>query len=186
MMLWLTLFFEFFKTGLFSIGGGLATIPFLYEMMERYHWFTESDLLNMIAISESTPGPVGVNMATYVGYHVTDNNVFGAVWATFALVLPSVIVICAIAKVLQAYRKNPYVQDMFYGLRPATAALILSAAIGVFISVIMPDKQLVFNAQLGLTLVIMAGIWLFTKIFKNIHPIAIICLSAAIGILFSL
>ena len=88
MMLWLTLFFEFFKTGLFSIGGGLATIPFLYEMMERYHWFTESDLLNMIAISESTPGPVGVNMATYVGYHVTGNNIFGAVWATFALVLP--------------------------------------------------------------------------------------------------
>lgn len=186
MMLWLTLFFEFFKTGLFSIGGGLATIPFLYEMMEHYHWFSESDLLNMIAISESTPGPVGVNMATYVGYHVTGNNVFGAIWATFALVLPSVIVICAIAKVLQAYRKNPYVQDMFYGLRPATAALILSAAIGVLLSVIMPNNKLVFDTHLLLTLVIMAGIWIFTKVFKKIHPIAIICLSAAIGVLFSL
>lgn len=186
MMLWLTLFFEFFKTGLFSIGGGLATIPFLYEMMERYHWFSESDLLNMIAISESTPGPVGVNMATYVGYHVTGNNIFGAIWTTFALVLPSVIVICAIAKVLQAYRKNPYVQDMFYGLRPATAALILSAAIGVFLSVILPNNQLIFDMHLAFTLGIMAAIWAFTKVFKNIHPIAIICLSALIGIVFAL
>ncbi len=67
----LTLFFEFFKTGLFAVGGGLATIPFLQEMMNKYHWFSTSDLMNMIAVSESTPGPIGVNMATYVGYHVT-------------------------------------------------------------------------------------------------------------------
>lgn len=186
MMLWITLFFEFFKTGLFSIGGGLATIPFLYEMMDRYHWFTESDLLNMIAISESTPGPVGVNMATYVGYHVTGNNVFGAIFATFALVLPSVLVICAIAKVLQAYRHNPYVQDMFYGLRPATAALILSAAIGVFLSVLVPGETLVFDRNLWISLGIMAALWGVTKIFKKIHPIAIICLSAIIGIVFLL
>ena len=68
----LTLFFEFFKTGLFAVGGGLATIPFLQEMMNRYHWFSTSDLMNMIAVSESTPGPIGVNMATYVGYHAVS------------------------------------------------------------------------------------------------------------------
>lgn len=186
MMLWLTLFWEFFKTGLFSIGGGLATIPFLYEMMERYHWFTESDLLNMIAISESTPGPVGVNMATYVGYHVTGGNIFGAIMATFALVLPSVIIICAIAKVLQAYRKNPYVQDMFYGLRPATAGLILSAAIGVFLSVLAPSGQFVFDSGFFINFGLMLMIWGFTMIFKKLHPIVVICLSAVIGIVLSL
>ena len=90
-MIYLRLFYAFFKTGLFSIGGGLATLPFLYEMAEKYSWFTEEDIANMLAIAESTPGPIGVNMATYVG--IQTGGILGGFWATFALVLPSFIII---------------------------------------------------------------------------------------------
>ena len=86
-MIYLHLFWEFFKTGLFSIGGGLATLPFLRQMGQRYHWFTETELANMLAVSESTPGPIGVNMATYVGF--TAGGIPGAVIATLGLVAPS-------------------------------------------------------------------------------------------------
>lgn len=184
-LLWL-LFIEFFKTGLFSVGGGLATIPFLYEMMNRYHWFTQSDLLNMIAISESTPGPVGVNMATYVGYHVTGNHILGALTTTFALVLPSVIIICVIARVLKAYRDNEYVQDAFYGLRPATCGLILSASIGVFGSVLFPQGTIVFDSQFWIHLALLAVTAVFAWFFKKLHPIALICLGAVMGIVLQL
>ena len=89
-LLW-TLFIEFFKTGLFALGGGLATIPFLYEMMDTYHWFTTNDLMNMIAVSESTPGAMGVNMATYVGYQAMGNSLIGGIVTTIGLVTPSEI-----------------------------------------------------------------------------------------------
>ena len=88
-------FYEFFKTGLFALGGGLATIPFLTEMMNKYHWFTADMLTDMIAVSESTPGAIGINMATYTGYHI--NGVLGGIVATLGLVAPSIIVICIIA-----------------------------------------------------------------------------------------
>ena len=84
-------FYEFFKTGLFALGGGLATIPFLTEMMNKYHWFTADMLTDMIAVSESTPGAIGINMATYTGYHI--NGVLGGIVATLGLVAPSIIVI---------------------------------------------------------------------------------------------
>ena len=184
--LYLILFWEFFKTGLFSVGGGLATIPFLYEMMEKYHWFTQSDLLNMIAISESTPGPIGVNMATYVGYHVTGGSIVGAVIATVGLVLPSVIIICVIARVLRAYRDNEYVQQAFYGLRPATCGLILSAAIGVFASVLFPGNALVFDGSFWINVGLMALAALFAWKFEKLHPIALICICAVVGIVLQL
>lgn len=183
--LWI-LFWEFFKTGLFSVGGGLATIPFLYEMMNRYHWFSENDLLNMIAISESTPGPVGVNMATYVGYHVSGNNIIGAIITTIGLVLPSVIIICIVARVLKTYRDNQYVQEAFYGLRPATCGLILSASIGVFASVLFPGGSFVINQAFWIHLALLAAFAVAAWFFKKLHPIALICLGAVIGIVFQL
>ena len=136
-MLYLRLFWEFFKTGLFAIGGGMATIPFLYKMSDATGWFTYMDLTNMIAVGESTPGPIGVNMATYVGFTVGMENAglagaaFGATIATMGLVAPSLMIILAVAAFLENFRDNRYVNSAFYGLRPASTGLIAAAGLSV-------------------------------------------------------
>ena len=137
MMLYLRLFWEFFKTGLFAVGGGMATIPFLYDMADATGWFTRNDVANMIAVGESTPGPIGVNMATYVGF-VTGSNmggplfaVLGAAVATIGLVTPSIIIILVIASFLNSFRDNKLVDSAFYGLRPASTGLIAAAGLSV-------------------------------------------------------
>lgn len=121
-MIYLILAYEFFKIGLFSIGGGMATLPFLMDLANKYDWFTVSELTNMVAISESTPGPVGINMATYAGYNAA--GVPGAVIATLALTAPAWIIIILIAKFLENFSENTHVKAAFYGIRPAVAALI--------------------------------------------------------------
>ena len=128
-MIYLQLFFEFFKTGLFAVGGGMATLPFLYDMAEKTNWFTSGQLADMIAVSESTPGPIGVNMATYVGF--TTAGFWGGLIATLALVTPSVIIIVIISYFLKAFRENKYVDAAFYGLRPASTGLIAAAGMTV-------------------------------------------------------
>lgn len=195
MMLYLKLFIEFFKTGLFAVGGGMATIPFLYDMSAATGWFTEQDLANMIAVGESTPGPIGVNMATYVGY-VTGaqygvlGSIFGAVVATLGLVLPSMIVILIIATFLKNFRDNRYVNDAFYGLRPASTGLIASAGIGVAVSnFFFADAGLSLAAVNFKGLVLFALLWVLTnrvKKTKGLHPIVFIAGSAVIGILFQM
>ena len=104
MMLYLKLFWEFFKAGLFAIGGGMATVPFLQEISRKTGWYTAGDLADMIAVSESTPGPIGVNMATYTGY--TVGGPLGSVAATLGLVFPSLVVILIVAKILAAFRSD--------------------------------------------------------------------------------
>ena len=126
-MILLQLFWEFFKTGLFAVGGGMATLPFLYDISSRTGWFTEAKLADMIAVSESTPGPIGVNMATYVGFETA--GVPGAVTATLGLICPSVIIILLIARVLRQFRSNKTVDAVFYGLRPCSIALIAAAGL---------------------------------------------------------
>ena len=121
-MIYLILAYEFFKIGLFSIGGGMATLPFLMDLTNKYDWFTASELTNMVAISESTPGPVGINMATYAGYNAA--GVPGAIVATLALIAPALIIIVLIAKFLENFSENKNVKAAFYGIRPAVAALI--------------------------------------------------------------
>ena len=121
-MIYLILAYEFFKIGLFSIGGGMATLPFLMDLTGKYDWFTISELTNMVAISESTPGPVGINMATYAGYNAA--GVPGAIVATLALTAPAWIIIILIAKFLENFSENRNVKAAFYGIRPAVAALI--------------------------------------------------------------
>ena len=116
---------EFFKTGLFSVGGGLATIPFLTEMGEKYGWFTMETLSTMIAISESTPGPMGVNMATYVGF--TTSGFIGSLTSTVALITPSIITICIIANYFQKFKNAKIVKMIFAGLKPAVVAFIVCA-----------------------------------------------------------
>ena len=188
-LLW-TLFWEFFKTGLFAVGGGLSTVPFLYDMMDRCHWFTRADLLNMIAVSEATPGPMGINMATYVGYHASGNNIIGAIIATVGLVLPSMIIICIIARFLKAFRDSHWVQDAFYGLRPAVCALIVTAGLGVFEATVTQSGGFLAPDFFGnirwLPLVLFALLLFIELRFKKIHPIAMIAVCALIGIVLQL
>lgn len=189
-MIYLRLFWEFFKTGLFAIGGGLATVPFLTAMGEKTGWFTAGELANMIAVSESTPGPLGVNMATYVGFDVC--GIGGAVLATLGLITPSIIIIILIAGFLQKFRENKYVNYVFYGLRPASTGLIAASCwsvIAISILTIQPADESTFSILLNWKLALLAVVvYICTnhEKLKKIHPIVWIALSAAAGILFQL
>lgn len=190
-MLYLRLFWEFFKTGLFSVGGGMATLPFLNAMADKTGWFTHAQLADMIAVGESTPGPIGVNMATYVGF--TTGGIPGAVIATIGLVTPSVIIILIIARMLQSFRNSKYVDAAFYGLRPCSVALIAAAGLMVVkISLFNFDAlsssvgwwQEFFNWK---AIILAAALILFTryiKVTKKLHPIIFILCSALVGVVF--
>ncbi len=194
-MIYLRLFFEFFKTGLFAVGGGMATIPFLYDLSDATGWFTHNDLANMIAVGESTPGPIGVNMATYVGYisGMKDGGVLGAILgavvATIGLITPSIIIILIIAAALKNFRDNRYVNDAFYGLRPASTGLIAAAGISVIMANLFLHEK-VSVGTLNIKGIILAVIlWLLTnkvKKTKGLHPILFIGISAVAGVLFSM
>lgn len=184
-MTWILLFWEFFKTGLFALGGGLATIPFLYDLIDKYHWFTTEMLMNMIAISESTPGAMGVNMATYVGYYTT-HSLLGGVITTLGLVLPSIIIICIVAQFLKKFKESKYVQNAFYGLRPAVCAMIASAGLSVFATTTFINGDWnINNFQYFPFILFLIGL-AFTQRFKKLHPITIICIFAICGICFQL
>lgn len=179
------LFFEFFKTGLFAVGGGLATLPFLQDMATRTGWFTTAQLADMVAVSESTPGPIGVNMATYVGF--TVGGVPGAVVATLGLIMPSLIIILIIAAFLQAFRDNRYVNAAFYGLRPASTAMVAAAGIGVavltFYRAAGAGLAVVDWKALALAAVILV-LTRWVKATKKLHPIVFILASAVVGVVF--
>ena len=191
-MIYLQLFLEFFKTGLFAIGGGMATIPFLYDLSDATGWFSHQDLANMIAVGESTPGPIGVNMATYVGY-VTGmaqggigSAILGAVIASMGLVLPSLIVILIVAAMLKRFQNSPLVQKAFYGLRPASTGLIAAAGISIAVSNLFGSEAFHINWK-GVVLAVV--LWILTnkvKKTKKLHPIVFIGASALVGILFSM
>ena len=185
-MILLRLFFEFAKVGLFAVGGGLATIPFLQSMGEATGWFTNTDLTTMIAVSESTPGAMGVNMATYVGY--TTAGAPGAVIATLGLITPSLIIIIIIAGVLQKFRQSKTVDAVFYGLRPASTALIASAGLSVAASVLITLDGLTEHAITvhwpALILAVAVFVCMkFTRL-KKLHPIVFIGISALVGAVF--
>ncbi len=172
-MIYLQLFYEFFKIGLFAIGGGLVTVPFLFDLSTTYGWFTTKELADMIAIAESTPGPLGVNMSTYAGFNA--GGTLGAIIATLGLASPSVIVIIMVAKLMDKYQCNHRVQTVLSGIRPAVLALILFAGLQI--------------AQLSLT-DLLSGI-VFAALLAAIHfwkksPILYLCLSALIGIVLKL
>ncbi len=191
-MIYLRLFFEFFKTGLFAVGGGMATIPFLYELSDATGWFSHQDLANMIAVGESTPGPIGVNMATYVGFvtgsqHGILGSILGAVLATLGLIAPSIIIVLIIASVLKKFRENRLVNHAFYGLRPASTGLIAAAGISVALTTFLPSFAL--SALNWKGLILGAALWVLTNLVgptKKLHPIVFIGLSAVVGIVFSM
>lgn len=180
----LKLFIEFFKTGLFAVGGGLATLPFLYSIADRYPWFTTKELADMIAVSESTPGPIGVNMATYAGY--SASGLLGGLTATLALILPSLIIIIIISSFLKKFKENKLVEYSFYGVRPAVAGLISAAAFEI-VKVALLNLDLfnktkniadLINIKAAIFFVIL---YIAIKKFK-LHPIVYILTAGVIGI----
>lgn len=191
-MIYLRLFWEFFKVGLFSVGGGLATLPFLYSLGAKTGWFSTADVANMLAVSESTPGPIGVNMATYAGFDCA--GVLGGVVATLGLVTPSVIVIVLIAMALQAFRTNKYVDAAFYTLHPASTGLIAAAGWSVLALVLVNlDAYRASYQQADLlqwkNLILFAVIWVLTNLvkpLKKLHPVVFLALAAVVGIVFRL
>ncbi len=176
-MIYLELFFSFFKIGLFAVGGGLATVPFLFRLSEDTGWFSTEELVRMIAISESTPGPLGVNMATYTG--VQTAGVFGGVVATIGLVVPMLFVIIALSNFLHHFRKNKWVEVVFQGLRPAVAMMIFGFVLRliriIFQHSSSPEK---LEITLGLFL-----FYLFLTFRFKLHPILFILFAAVVGVL---
>lgn len=192
-MIYLRLFFEFCKVGLFSVGGGLSTIPFLTELGERTGWFTSGQLADMIAISESTPGPMGVNMATYVGF--ASGGVLGGVVATLGLIFPSIVIILIISRFLQKFRHSKAVDGVFYGLRAASVALITAAMLQVAkIALMFHETTLPGSGTVQTQLFYWPAILLAAVIFvlvrytplKKLHPICFIGLAAVVGIIFQM
>ena len=180
---YLLLIYEFFKTGLFSIGGGLATIPFLYDIADKYPWFTSGDVATFIAISESTPGPIGINMATYAGYKAV--GILGGLVATLALVAPSVIITLIIAKALRDFDSNRWVKGGLYGLKAVVIALFISAAWNVIRITLFTftDSGMLLNWK---QIVMFVLLLLSTVKWPNLNPVLIIAVSALLGIVFSL
>lgn len=172
-MIYLQLFFEFFKIGLFAIGGGLVTVPFLFDLSEAYDWFTVKELTDMIAIAESTPGPIGVNMATYAGLNAA--GILGGIIATIGLVTPSVIVIIMICRLMNKYQCNRRVHTVLEGIRPAVMALI------IFVGVELAKMALIDLSHGIVFAILFASIRFYKK-----SPVFYLGLSAIIGVVFKL
>lgn len=197
-MVFLTLFWEYFKIGLFTIGGGYAMLPMVQQVIEKYGWLTRKELINFIGVAESTPGPFAINLATFVGINVgsqTSLGIFGgflgAAVATFAVVLPSLIIIIIVTKLFQKFRTNKYVQGVLYGIRPVVVGLILSAVLSVGCAVILPNLNLTsinkegFSQFNWISLIIVAVFFPLSRIKikgKKIHPILLIIAAAAVGV----
>ncbi len=172
-MIYLTLFYEFAKIGLFAIGGGLVTIPFLFDLSEKFNWFTPEQLTNMIAISESTPGAVGVNMATFAGFQAA--SVIGGIIATIGLVVPSIFIIVLISKFLQQYACDTRVQTVLSSIRPAVLALIIFATAQI----------MTLSIQNALDFALFAILAVAIRFYQK-NPIFYILLSAAMGVILKL
>ena len=188
-MILLQLFLEFAKVGLFTVGGGMASVPFLVAMSDKTGWFTQAQLIDMIAISESTPGPLGINMGTYVGFETA--GIPGAIVATLGITLPTAALAIIVATFLFGFKDNKYVQGAVYGLRPASAGLI--AAAGVSVAMLSLVNQAALEAKewaklVDIKAIILAAVlWVLTnkvKQTKKLHAIVFIAFSAVIGIIF--
>ena len=193
-MIYLSLFWEFFKIGLFCFGGAFGMIPLIEETVLKYEWLTESEFYNFIGVCESTPGPIGVNMATYCGYNAGFETggialgIVGGIVATLSLVLPSVIIIIIVARMLDKFKNSTLVDNAFKGLRPAGCGMIASAALSVFAGACLNteafslDKNLFDFVDLK-AIVVFAILFVANKKFKP-HPIFIIIPAAVLGMVF--
>ena len=184
------LFFEFLKIGLFSVGGGMATLPFLYDMADKTGWFTYAQIADMLAVSESTPGPIGITMATYVGY--TTAGIPGALAATIGTIIPGIALVLIITAILDKFRNNVYVEGAFYGLRPASVGLITAAGILV-VEISLMNTALyqqtgsiadLFQWKAIVLAAILLVLTRWVKKTKGLHPVYFIVFSAVVGIVF--
>ena len=187
-MIYLELFIAFLEVGLFSFGGGYVSIPLIREIVLTYGWMDDEMITHMIAVSESTPGPLMVNMATYVGF--TVGGIPGSIVSTLGLITPSVIIILLIALFLKNFKDNKYVQGAFYGLRPTSTGLIaaagLSVAYLVFINPLFLETKSLLNLLDWKAVVLAAVLIVLTRFVnqtKKLHPIIFIAASAVIGII---
>ncbi len=200
-MIFLRLFFEFFKVGLFSVGGGLATIPFLQDLGARTGWFDAGELANMIAVSESTPGPMGVNMSNYVGFTCGLEQgglgwlggILGGIVGVLGLIAPSIIVILVVAMFLKKFRDSKVVEGVFTGLRPASTALITAAglsvaAVALLQTVPAPETGVDRAVPYWPAIAIAVAVFVCMRLpkLKKLHPILYIALAAVVGVIFEL
>lgn len=177
-MIYFELFYVFFTIGLFTFGGGHAMIPLLQQQVVAHGWVSEQTVVDFIAVSESTPGPFSINMATFVGNKMGGG--LGTFMAVLGVVLPSFLVILIIAKFLSNFKNNPYVKGAMQMLHPVVLALIAYATVNVSITALSSTNSLGFDPYAAL---IIAILFALTKVVKKIHPILLIMLSAAMGIL---
>ena len=175
-MIYLLLFWEFFQTGLFAVGGGLATLPFLYSISDRYGWFTHAQIADMLAVSESTPGPIGVNMATYCG--MTVAGVPGALVATLGLILPSILIILLVASLLTRFRENRFVESVLRVLRPVSVGMVAAAVWSVVKAGLFVGEWTVS----WIALAVFGVVLVLALKFQKLHPIVLMILGAAAGI----
>ena len=172
-MIYLQLFWTYCKIGLFGFGGGYAMLSLIqHEVVEKHAWLTAGEFTDIVAISQMTPGPIGINSATYIGYTVTG-NVFGSAIATFAVCLPSFVIVLLIAKAFLKFSSNQWVNYALLGLRPATVGLIASAAL-----ILMNQENFIDYKSF----IIFAVAFILTK-FLKIHPILMIILAGLSGLL---
>ena len=169
-MIYLQLFWQFFQIGIFSFGGGYATLPFLYEIADKFHWYTTSDLTNMLAISSITPGPVGVNVATFAGFN--SAGIFGSLLATTAVILPSFVIVTIVSKTLEKFKTNRFVKSAVRSLKPAGCALLTSVGIKLLFT---PNLYL-FGTLLLILLIILSFI-------KKLDPLFYLGVSAVAGLI---
>lgn len=180
----LRLLLEFFKAGLFSVGGGLATLPFLFLMAEDYPWFSVEELTNMIAVSESTPGAIGINMATYAG--LSAAGLIGGIIATLGLILPAFMILFTIIPILDKYRESKVVNGIFYALRPVSAGLIASSGLIILFMSLFHESVISFNGFRIIPLILFIIFLLAQKYIKKISPIHLIIIGAVLGIIIKL
>ena len=195
-MIYLQAIWEFFKTGLFAIGGGLATLPFLSKMSQSYGWFTQEDIGNMLAVSESTPGPIGVNMATYVGntigasIHGFGGGLFCGICTTLALVLPSYLVILIVSKLMKRFEQNRFVQSSMLMLRPASVGMVAAAVLGILETTLFRFDLLAIGAWNEVVLIpsilLFAVIFIIYQKFQKLHPVFMLAIGAVVGIVLEL
>lgn len=179
----LSLFWEFFKIGLFAVGGGPATLPYLMELTNRFDWYSMEELTTMIAVSESTPGPLGLNMSTYAGFETL--GLFGGLVSTLGLVIPSVIIICIIAKFLENFNENKFVKGAFAGIRPAVCAVIAASVYNVCkVSLFSSEATGYIPYWKTIVLCIVVFALLQVKKLSKFHPALWLLIAAIIGIVF--
>ena len=183
-MIYIQLFLEFFKIGLFTFGGGYAMIPLLKETVLKYNWMSESSFYDFIGICESTPGPIAVNMATYIGS--TQGGLLGSIIATLGVILPSFIIILLVASIMKKLIKNKYFIYILSGIKPVILGLILSTGIILLIKTIGIFSK--FNHGSLIIFILISIIYFFSKYIlkKKIGTISLIVISALIGIIISI